>query len=86
MCKAPTIDTTIHFFDGMDTKTINIVYGVLFGLSVILQIYNCLIRKPRIDKEFNELQNDVQNNENLYNDINKTASTREVNLFKNNKN
>ena len=70
----------------MDTKTINIVYGVLFGLSVILQIYNCLIRKPRIDKEFNELQNDVQNNENLYNDINKTASTREVNLFKNNKN
>jgi len=69
----------------MNSQTVNITYWVITGLTVIFQIYNCFIRKPKIDKEYDELQNDVQNNENLYHDINKTASTREVNLFKNNK-
>jgi uncharacterized membrane protein YobD (UPF0266 family) len=69
----------------MNSETVNITYWVITGLTVIFQIYNCFIRKPKIDKEYDELQNDVQNNENLYHDINKTASAREVNLFKNNK-
>ena len=59
MCKAPTIDTNIYFYDGMDGKTVGITYGVLLGLTVLYQIFTFFVRKPRIEKEYEELVNDV---------------------------
>ena len=67
----------------MKTQTVGITYGVLLGLTVIYQIYNCFVRKPKIEKEYAELENDVKNNETMYLDINKTASSSKVNLFNN---
>jgi|TARA_B110001450_G_C17537404_1_gene447175 hypothetical protein len=79
MCKKPTIDTTIYFFTGMDGNTVGITYGVLLGLTLVYQLFNCFYRKPRIESEYDKLMNEDLASMTKYADINKTASTREVN-------
>jgi hypothetical protein len=58
-CKAPSIDTKIHFFDGMKKNSVGITYGVLLGITLIYQLYNYFIRKPKIEKEYQDLIDDV---------------------------
>ena len=66
----------------MDKKAVYITYGVVIGFTIVYQLFIFFIRRPKINEEYENLKNDVLNNESAYLDINKTASDSRVNLFK----
>ena len=92
LCKPPTINGIIGFFDGFDGHSVSIIYIVLGSFTLVWQLFQCLYKKPKIDKEWEELANSqkeryMSNMHNQYsggtiNKINNTASNEAINLYK----
>lgn len=91
VCEPPSIDGTVHFFDGFQTDQVMWTYAALLGFTVLWQLYICLIRRPRVTKEWEEIQGSKDSREAMLADrgvtagakpLNQTASSREVNQYK----
>ena len=54
-CKAPTIDSSIGFFDGFKGNIVWTTYGALAGFTLIYQLYQCLVKGPKIDRQWEQI-------------------------------
>ena len=59
LCKKSEIDSSIGFTDGFDGSTVWTVYAIIGGLTVLLQIYVCLIKNKATAKKYEEMQNEI---------------------------
>ena len=52
---------TIHFFDGCKKSSVWIAVGLFFGITIVIQAYQCFYRRPKVNKEWDEIVKDTTN-------------------------
>jgi hypothetical protein len=78
-CKPPTINDHIDFLDGFKSDAGWIGFGILVGVTVVWQLYSCLIQRPKINAEYEKLMtqphfNDTVGMANMHSPLNHTET------------
>lgn len=61
VCEPPQIDMTIHFLDGFSGSSGWLALGLFLGITLVIQAYQCCYKKPRVEKEWEEIVKDTTN-------------------------
>ena len=83
MCEPPTIDSEVHFFDGVRSKEVWTVLGLMVGITIVVQLYSLLYKRKKVNKEWEEMQEELYNKlpieeSNHFRRINDTASREQL--------
>ena len=55
-CESPDVDASIGFFDGFQTGKSFTFVGIVVGLTVLYQAYNCFWKQKSVDKEWETMR------------------------------
>ena len=84
VCPHATVNADIGFFDGFDDTAVGWTYGIILTLTILWQIYLCMCRKGKIDRDYNDMMSKNTNFDiaGESKNINVTYSSGEVNQYR----